>query len=316
VRAWNQVRPLRPAVLCLALAGLLCIGCSPLSLTVQNHNTLAIGEQATVAKVEVALQPPVELDSLSKAEVLELRKEAVARYPALLAGDYEPAAPVFQLGDGLPWWGMQGQFYFGPGPQSIDGPAEESRFLLNPYLLVAAEFRGLSIWSDGDRALAWDRARITAQDLARPDFPFYCPPSHLRWWPSAARAEVTYDVSRCLVAINRWALQPLGVAQADFDLIAYNARDMNLNYIYLSLADSQNLSKRGGVDSPVAIPQYLHPGHSCGYPGGCNNMSPHTPEIEGVSLERLPAQATIWLWDRKPRSSDQPPDLVFILHFQ
>jgi hypothetical protein len=216
----------------------------------------------------------------------------------------------------LPWWGLQGHFYFGPGQRSTEGPTEESRFILNPYLLVGAEFRGLSIWSDGDRPLAWDKAHITEQDLNRPDFPFYCPPSNLRWQPRAAHAEITYDLSRCLAELNRWTLQPLDVAQANFDLIAYNARDMNLNYLYLALESSQNLSKHDPTPAPVAISQFIHRGNSCGYPGGCNNMSPHTPQMEGLSIERLPANAAIWLWTSKPTSLNQPPDMTFIIHFR
>jgi len=44
--------------------------------------------------------------------------------------------------------------------------------------------------------------RITQQDLSRPDFPYDCRPEELRWWPHAARGEVTYDVTHCLAQFN------------------------------------------------------------------------------------------------------------------
>ena len=211
---------------------------------------------------------------------------------------------------------MAGQFYHGKGDHSIDGSSEESRFILNPYLLVAAELRGLSIWSDGERALAWHTARITRQDLADPDFPFTCRPSSLSWWPRTAKASVTYDVSGCLADLNLWTLYPLTISDASLDLVAYNARDLGLNYLYLSPADSANLAAASPMQAPIAITQFLHAGDSCGYPDGCNNMSPRVPELVNIRIERLPARATIWLWRDRPAGADQPPDMTFTIDFQ
>jgi len=274
-----------------------------------NRNALAIGQQARAADLDIAIQLPAELDFKSKAEVLESRKAAVLRYPHLISGDYEPSDAVFgQIEDGRPWWGITGHFYLGPGERSIEGPAEEARFLLNPYLLVAAEFDGLFY--------SWDTRRITEGDLRRPDFPFHCEASQLRWSPREARAEVTYNVSQCLARTNPWTTQPLGLANAYFSLIAYNARDMNLNYIYVSYPDSRNVSKLDAPTSAYANPQYLHRGGSCGYPGGCNNMSPDTPEISWINITELPAQAVVWLWRQRPWSVKQSPDMVFVIHFK
>ena len=281
-----------------------------------NRNRLALGAEAATDTVDIALSPPQELDGKTRSAILELRRQAVVLYPDLLAGSYTPSTQVFQISDGLPWWGIVGQFYHGKGERSTDGPSEESRFILNPYLLVAAELRGLSIWSDGERALAWDKARITGQDLADPDFPFYCRPTSLRWWPQAARATVTYDVSGYLAELNRWTTYPMTVADASLDLIAYNARDMDLSYLYLSLADSDNLSASSPMQVPMAISQFLHAGNSCGYPGGCNNMSPRVPELVNVHIEHLPARATIWLWRGRPAGVDQPPDMTFTIDFE
>ena len=281
-----------------------------------NRNRLALGAEAATDTVDIALSPPQELDGMTRAAILELRRQAAARYPDLLAGSYVPSPRVFQMSDGLPWWGIVGQFYHGKGEHSIDGASEESRFILNPYLLVAAELRGLSIWSDGERALSWDRARITGPDLAGPDFPFYCRPTSLRWWPQAARAAAVYDVSGYLAELNRRTTYPMTVADASLDLIAYNARDMGLSYLYLSLADSDNLSASSPMQAPMAISQFLHAGNSCGYPGGCNNMSPRVPELVNIHIERLPARATIWLWRDKPAGMDQPPDMTFTIDFE
>ena len=304
-------------ILSLLLIASLGLAILLLARTLQtNHNRLALGAKTTVAMIDVAFSHPQELDGMTRAAILEMRRQAAARYPDLLAGSYTPSSQVFQIDDGLPWWGIAGQFYHGKGEHSIDGLSEESRFILNPYLLIAAELRGLSIWSDGERALSQARARITGQDLAGPGFPFYCRPTSLRWWPQAARAAVAYDVSGYLAELNRWTTYPMTVADASLDLIAYNARDMGLSYLYLSPADSDNLSAGSPMQSPMAIPQFLHPGGSCGYPGGCNNMSPRVPELVNIRIERLPARATIWLWRGRPAGAEQPPDMIFVIDLQ
>jgi hypothetical protein len=272
------------------------------------HNTLAIGEDARLAELEVELYPAIELDWMTRADVLELRREAVYRYPDLIVGDYQPSEAVFgQIEDGLPWWGFKGQ-YFGSGSRSIEGPAEESRYIMNPYLLVAA-----NTWLSG---AMWGGTRITWDDLDSPDFPYYCLPESLWWWPKEAHAEVVYPVSRCLDRKNQWVIEPQSASSAIFDLVAYNARDMNLNYMYVAYADSLNIFKDDPPGKPYTIPQYIHRGQSCGYPGGCNNMSPSCPEIQHISIEALPAQTTIWLWERKPLSVERPPDMTFVIRFE
>ena len=276
-----------------------------------NDNALAIGQRATLASVEIDLQAPAELDAMTKAQVLQLRRDAVRRYPGLIAGTYEPADVVFaQIEDGLPWWGIQGQFYFGAGDKSIVGPAEESRFILNPYLLVAVGFDGLSIWADD---ALWNRGRISEQDLDRADFPFDCRPSSLRWQPRAASAQVAYDVTAYLARLNQWTRRRLGVADASFSLTAYNARDFNLNYFYLR--DSRNLIQANAPDAPIVLPEFIHRGGSCGYPGGCNNASPYVAALSDLAITRLPAQATIWLWKEKP-AAIQSPDMTFVMDFK
>ncbi len=314
---WTGRRHVPAGVGLLAIGGLALLAIVIAWRARPGRNELAIGPEARDAQpVDVALQPPLELDDRSAAAILHLRRQAVGLDPQLVAGEYRPSREVFRIADGAPWWGMAGQYYYGKGERSVEGPAEESRFILNPYLLVGADFSGLSIWSNGERALAWDKARITERDLATPGFPFTCLPTSLRWWPRQARGEVIYDVSTCLAALNRWTLYPLAVADASFDLVAYNARDLALGYLYASPSDSQNLSMDNAAETPIAIPHYIHRGSSCGFPGGCNNMSPRVPALCGVQIERLPARAVIRLWRTRPASADEPGDMTFVLVFR
>ncbi len=299
----------------LLAAALALSGCVGLPI---GPNALALGAGAPAGPLEIALAPPAELDFLSRAEVLDLRRQAVQQHAALLAAPYRPAPAVFgQAQGGRPWWGVAGQFYYANGARSIEGPSEEARFILNPYLLVAAEMTGLSIWGRGPAPLAWDTGRIGAADLARPDFPFYCPPARLVWRPAERRAEVTYGVSAYLAAVNHWTRRPLTLADASFGLITYNARDLNLRYLYLAPAESRNvIAPAAAAGQPVALRHYLHVGSSCGYAGGCNNMSPHIPELEELRIEALPALATLKLWQRRPAGVAAEADFTWMIQFQ
>lgn len=300
----NSITPSRrPASSSLwpVILGLVCLVASLLFLWwvrfPPNQNQLALGDRAKLETLDLPLQAPTELDFATKAEVFRLRTEAVLKHPDLIIGGYRPANAVFgQIEDGLPWWGTLGNFYYGSGEKSIEGLAEESRFILNPYLLVAAEIHSY-----------WDPNLIAENAARQPDFLLYCAPSQLRWQPRVAYAEVLYSAQCVQQAPSRF-----------FDLIAYNARDLNLNYIYVSYTDSVNITKFDQPTAAYAIPHFIHRGGSCGYPGGCNNMSPPSPEIDSLEVTGYPAQVVIWLWSRRPASLEAAPapDLIFVIHFR
>ncbi|MCJ7624529.1 MAG: hypothetical protein MUO76_13580 [Anaerolineaceae bacterium] len=283
----------------------------------ENFNVLAIGRQALLESIKITLNEPVDLNQLTREEIYTLREEAVDQYPWLVVGNYLPSYDVFSGIEGqVPWWGTKGHFFYGSGDRSIEGPAEESRFIMNPYLLVAAEFPGLSIWTNRHSGQFWNNQIISEQTLDLSNFPLYIKPEKLEWWPVISRAEVTYDVSGYLKIANDWTEHHLGVPDAYFDLITYNARDLNLNYLYLSYEDSFSVYKRDSPPGAVPLKHYLHRGDSCDYPGGCNNMSPYTPEIMDIRITRLPARAIIYLWKEKPESISQEPDMTFVINIK
>lgn len=277
------------------------------------RNQLAIGSATKVhSALDIAIAPPAEFDFKARQDILDMRKEAVARHPELIMGQYEPSVSVFgKISDGASWWGIAGEYFHDTGKRSIEGASEESRFILNPFLLVAADFLGLSIWTQGD--LKWDKKRITEEDLRQPDFPFYCEPKSLKWRPAERVAEVVYDVTGYMAAVNQWTLEPLTMDSAYFSLIAYNARDLGFDHIHLSLSDSVNISKPNPAPNPCAIAQYVHRGGSSGYPGGSNNMSPFVPQISDFKIDELPAKAVVHLWRGNPNLADATPDMTVVI---
>lgn len=261
----------------------------------QQYNDLAIGRSAKVETIDIALTPPGELDFKKKSEILKLRSRAVYRYPSLLAGEYKPSETVFgQIADGLPWWGTRGAYYHGTGQRSIEGPSEQSHSILNPFILAVPEFH-----------FRWNPAIIPESVIGGTMFPDHCGPTRLIWYPKRALAEVVYDAS-CISRTRARA----------FSLVAYNARDFHLGHILVSYRDSKNIKKKDPPTLPYPNPQFLHAGGSCGYPGGCNNVSPRTPEIENLRITGFPARVVIRFWRKKPNLIEEPSDMEFLIRFE
>ncbi len=280
-----------------------------------NHNRLLLEQQSGVdGEYPIPLNEPIEFDGLSRDAVLRLRREAVAEHPALVAPGYRPSHAVFgQIEDGRPWWGIEGQYFRGPGPRSIEGPSEESRFVLNPFLLVAVDFTGLTPWS---RGFEWDRDRIDPELLRRQGFPFYCRPASLVWLPSQPRAQVTYNLSEHLALLAPLTKRPMTVQDAWFCLLPDNARDLNLNYLHVSPESMVNVVKPDLPSRPVHIKHFLHRGGSCGYPGGCNNGSPYQPELDGYRVSGLPASFDVLLWRELPDDVRRRADMRFTIRIR
>ncbi len=283
----------------------------------QNTNTLAIGQLAIIDSITIPVVPPIELNGKTRNEIYDLRQDAVLEFSWLIYTKYKPSHAVFsQIEDKRPWWGVTGHYYYGSGDQSILGAAEESRFILNPYLLVGAEFSGVSIWNEQYGSAFWNQNIITPAALETGRFPFYVSPQNLRWWPPRNRVEVTYDLTSYLQQLNNWTTKKHTFRDASFDLIAYNARDLNLNYLWIDTTQSINIIPNITMQEAIEIPQYLHKGDSCGYPGGCNNMSPVTPELQDISPGKLPAKLILYLWRDKPVVNETPPDITYVINIK
>ncbi len=261
-----------------------------------NKNALAIKGSAVLEDLQIELQPLADLDFKSKADVLGIRKEAVSRYPGLIVGDYRPSDAVFgQIVDGLPWWGVLGAYYYGKGNKSIAGPSLHSQSILNPFLLVVPDFN----------MRRFEPGLLQTTDEQTAHQKSFCSPHDLRWQPRAGRVEVTYDAA---------CLQKGGANS--FGLYAYNARDLNLRYIYVSYPDSLNTLKENEPAGAYGNPQFIHQGGSCGYPGGCNNMSPATPPIDNIQIFSWPVRVVIRLWENDPGPVTTPPDVEYVMHFK
>lgn len=253
----------------------------------------------TAEVLPITLNPPVEFDYKAKNEIYAMRKHYVAQYPelanALVKSGYAPSEDIFgQITDGKPWWGLLGLSYYGPGEKGIAGESEESRFLINPYLLV-----GLN-----------EAHGYIVNDQKLPPIPIYPRPISLVWDKKRSLAKARYDVTSCWQKKRKYHIST--EYNKGFELVAYNARDFGFKYLYIDPQKSTNIIGCPLMSGPQLIQQFIHCGGSCGYSGGCNNMSPSQPELL-IKLLNAPALAYIKLWRDQPSSPAQPPDMVFVI---
>jgi hypothetical protein len=286
---------------------------------------------------KIFIHPMQNLNFKTKAEIYEIRKKAVAEYPdlyklfyrvvpeqrpepplasvswwkrllgvkpkaaddAITPEPYEPSLAVFgQIEDKKPWWGILGLCYYGSGELSIAGESGQSRFFLNPYLLVALE-----------EAHAYNRTKSSYPPVA-----FYPKPEALTWKPDEKRLEIVYDVT------GYWNAQLAVGIKKDAEekrltFVAYNARDFGYRYLYVVPEESYCMDTTSRLVEPIEIKQFIHCGNSCGYPGGCNNCSPTQPELN-IHFEDVPAVASIKLWQEKPASVTAKEDLRVIIYIR
>ena len=271
-------------------------------------NRLSLGPQAKVQTgVSLAINSASEYDFHSRSEIENLRRNCANQHPELLLYQYTPMPAIFsQIEDGKPWWGLDGQLFFDSGDKSIDGLSEESRFVNNPFMLVCA-----NMVLDGYQ---YESSKFPSkEDFALSGIPLDCTASQVAIYPRESREEITYNVTNFLQASAKIVDLPKQLGSAPFDVVAYNARDFGYNYLAVSPRFSQNINKTS--DRPIEIAQYIHCGSSCGYNGGCNNMSPYIEGLHGLSLKKLPAQACVYLWRSRPTSVEQTPDFIVQLNF-
>ena len=274
---------------------------------------LRIGASAVVeGPVEIALHEPVDFDGFTREAVLALRSENVAKHPSLVSG-YEPHRNVYgRIVDGMPWWGLVGQFRYGPGPRSTEGASEESRFVLNPFLLVGAELFGASRWG----GFRWDEDAIAAAGVPDEELPLAVEPTSLTWWPDQSRAEVVYDATGLIEGVAPFVDEPPTLPLDGTYLYPQSARDLGFNFLHVDLAASEQVTQRDPNPSPFRIRSFIHRGGSCRYPGGCNNGSPHQTHVARIQIEALPARLVLRLWRKQPADAASAADMEFAIRFE
>lgn len=277
---------------------------SPIAAPLLPHrsNSLAINQHAKVSgAVQLKIEPPVDINFKTRAAVMQARTAAVDQHPELLLSEYEPSYAVFgMIEDGRPWWGTKGMAYYGPGKRSIRGPSMHSTFIMNPFMLAgitpAFGLRG------SHKVYFIPDERIDALSL-------YCRPVQHEWFPTEGRSHVVFDMTSYIKDLERATAVNSFITPIDppylFSVLAYNARDMGLEYMSIPQEEMQNVVNSYRGKEAFIIPQFFHCGDSCGYPGGCNNQSPPSAELDRLGCTSLPAKLQVRFYKYPPSASDR-----------
>lgn len=278
------------------------------------RNSLRIKDAALTGNpIELAIAPAQDFNGKTRSEILSIRRDAASKYSELIAGKYEPFAPSFEsIEDLKPWWGNDGLFFFSAGKKSIVGASERSTIIVNPYLLVDADFDNVPFIN----VHQLDFVDFFEAKYSDPGFAYFPKMIHLRWFTKDGRAELDYDLTSFLKFIKKHALREFPPQELSFSFRTLNARDWGYDYVYLDIEHSKNVNQAGHKNAAMPTRDFIHTGGSCRYPGGCNNHSPFQAEISHVQVSSVPAAIHFLLWKKEPASTDAPPDFVYDVQFE
>lgn len=141
------------------------------------------------------------------------------------------------------------------------------------------------------------------------DTHFYPVPQEL-FYVGTTYAQARYDVSNHFSFIT--GSQYKDAEKRQLTLIGYNASDFGFRFIYVDPEKSQNVHSPNQSQHAINNAQMLHLGGSCGYTGGCNNMSPYIAELI-IQVPNVPARAYIKLWKEAPANVRSDPDMTFVI---
>lgn len=244
----------------------------------------------TASAEDLAVNPPRELDFLSREEIFSVRCEVMRRYP-LANEEYTPQGAVYdQVVGGKEWPGISGINCRGNGERMTFGLSRESIFIDNPFVLIG-------ITTGGFRLPDWDCPDI------------YPMPARIFFEKEKSRIYVDYDFSSYQKIFMNYFQQPVPSDKFLLQFTGENARDLGFSYGYVSASANIVFSNPVNIANTVfQFKDFVHLAYNLGC--ACNNGSPNQPELD-FSFTQLPAEVRFKLWKEKPSSPEAPADMIF-----
>ncbi len=241
---------------------------------------------------DVPIAPMQEFSGKSAAEILKLRKAAVAESPAFYnKKNYEPNPSVFNIEDGLQWISAHEVSCNGANNNKNIGKGEsrESTGILNPELMLY----------------------VVVANLNSAQYNYCSSVDYLRPY------KVTYNPNTKTISayINYKDFRDKNNGYRNIVLADANARDLGYNYVTADL--SQNIRYRYDSNLSnriISTNGFYHRGYACGLKEGCNNYSPYESGYE-FYLTDLPAKVHMKLWENNPLSERAKADLNYEMIF-
>ena len=252
----------------------------------------------------VQVNPLSEYNYLTKKQIFDIRKNHV-KNSLFSKEDYEPDTRVFgAIADSKPWWGTVtcGKLnYKGDYHERIEGASKVSAQMNNPDALV-----GLSL-----PFLPWDLGYN--KEFCTADYSKFLPIS-IQYSEEnnliIAKYKLTKNFLKFRASVNRRN------TRYPIQLSGLNALDFGYDYVYAF--DTKNISmfdqNNNVTDDLKIFRDYLHPGGSCKYKDGCNNISPMQNDLM-FTVTALPAEINLKLWKKKPMNKYVKADMYYRIQF-
>lgn len=249
---------------------------------------------------ELVINPPQEYNYLSKKAIYKIRKGYVES-SVFARSDYQPHEAVFgQIESNKPWWGLP-NFACHDGDPSY-GVSAVSRYLNNPNLLLAP----MMIYGY--------RGEQGREHFCNADYTKYLPTGSY-YDPQNRMIFTTYNLHREVID-NPQLFSGMNKDAYFLSLIGMNARDAGYEYVNISkLKNIDMVESYNATQHIYMLQDFIHVGGSCGLEGGCNNISPHQPELD-FYVKDLPAAIEVKLWKSEPQKTSSPVDFTYVLVFE
>lgn len=223
----------------------------------------------------------------TKEEIYNIRKKHVAS--SIFANpNYQPSEEVFgQIISNKPWRSLEVEACLPPGDitdeDRIRGISEESRYINNPHILIGAE-KGFVFTSN-------------IHDFCKSPLRYFLP------------YRTTYDNITNTI-IGYYKINP-DYAPESFN--GKNARDLGYQYAFAYKYKGLHFTEQTNIaTAPYKFRDFIHLGGSCGAEGGCNNGSPHQPDLS-FKIDSFPASVTFKLWGN---DTNKKPDIYYQMIFE
>lgn len=275
--------------------------CKPLIFSINDNKIL----KANSGFEELWINPQLEFNNMRKDEIYDIRK-AYVKDSLFALENYEPNERVFgAIEDYKPWWGEQEcrpLNYTGDYHESIEGKSKQSVQINNPNALV-----GLS-----SPYIPWDVERNA--DFCNSEYSKFIP-KVLKYSEKDNLIVAEYEVSKEFLNIL------INISGKNFrypiQLSGLNALDFGYKYVYAF--DTKNIemlySNNNVTQTVEKFRDYIHVGGSCGYEGGCNNISPMQND-KMITVVALPAEINLKLWKKQPYDKYSKADMYYRIIFK
>lgn len=201
------------------------------------------------SSVKIAVARPLSLDGMSFEQLETLRASRFQEHPELLlGGSYSITPYLFKDADlTKPWLAIE-SFYLSKRPAreipTFPGSLA-SRIIVNPYLLVKAEFWGLSIW--GPNPILWkpesEWPRVSENELLS-----LAPrEEQLVYKPGASSASVTYQVTKFVEQVQPLLQKDVKVSGL-VSLSFQNAFDLGYRFFKIDPSSILGFVWKGGKE--------------------------------------------------------------------